>query len=429
MKSSQIRFIFVLATLCTIGIIGTQIYGVRRAYVHENQRFDQNVTVSLRDVAIKVWELKQTQYTSFNVVTKLSDDYYIVKINENVEEGVLEHFLKEKFTTNGVYADFVFGLHDCLNHNFKFERFVSMSNFARKPVAFKNFPDPKLDNYYFVVYFPYRTNYLSGQLTIWLVSSIILLATLAFLAYVIFVILNQKRLSEIQKDFIKNMTHEFKTPLTSIQLAATVLKSKDIVDKPTKLYNYAAIIETEARKLELQVERVLQMSMSHKKELSLNRHLIDLREVIAYTANAFKQQLEARNVELILENFDKPLMFFGDSEQLRIVFCNLLDNAIKYSKEDEKLVVRILYEHGKKDEIIISVKDNGLGIKHGDVKHIFDRFYRVSTGNIHNVKGFGIGLNYVQSIIELHGGTISCESAFGEGSTFIIYLPKTKNVG
>ncbi len=424
MKNAQLRIIFILASLCTIGIITAQIYGVRRAYTHENERFDLNVTVALRDVAFKVWQLKQSQSTIYNVVNRLSNDYYVVKINENVEEGVLEHFLKESFTNNGVYADFVFGLHDCLNHSFTYEKFINMSNKKKAAQTFANFPDPKIDNYYFVVYFPYRSGYLANQLTIWVVSSIIILCTLAFLSYVIYVVLNQKRLSEMQKDFVKNMTHEFKTPLTSIQLASSVLKKPSIVENPTKLFNYASIIEAESKKLELQVERVLQMSMGQKRELHLNMQLIDIRDVIQKTCDAYSTQLESRQGKINLTMSPDPVMIQGDADHLKTAFSNLVDNAIKYTPEDVVPEINITVKDIYKNDIHIIFKDNGMGIAKENQKLIFERFYRISTGNVHNIKGFGIGLNYVKSIVNLHKGKIICDSVPGAGTAFTIILPK-----
>lgn len=424
MKNAQLRLILILASLCTIGIVTAQIYGVRRAYTHENERFDLNVSVSLRDVAFKVWDYKQSQSTIYNVVNRISNDHYIVKINEKVEEGILEHFLKESFISNGVYADFVFGLHDCLNNSFKYEKFINMSNKQKPERSFANFPDPNIDNYYFVVYFPYRSGYLASQLTIWLVSSVIILCTLAFLSYVIFIVLNQKRLSEMQKDFVKNMTHEFKTPLTSIQLASTVLKKPAIVDNPTKLSNYASIIETESKKLELQVERVLQMSMGQKKELQLNMQLIDVSSVIQKATEAYSTQLEMRQGKITLTMSPDPVMIYGDAEHLKTAFSNLVDNAIKYTPEEVAPDIHITVKDVYKKEIHIIIKDNGIGIAKNNLKHIFERFYRVSTGNVHNIKGFGIGLNYVKSIVNVHKGKISCESTPGAGTSFTILLPK-----
>lgn len=426
MKNAQLRLIFTLASLCTIGIITAQIYGVRSAYNQENERFDLNVTVALKEVAFKVWDFKQSQSTIYNVVNRTSSDYYLVKINENVDEGVLEYFLKESFANNGVFANFVFGLHDCLNNSFKYQKFVSVNHKNRPVHTLGEFPDPGIDNYYFVVYFPYRSGYLASQLTIWAVSSVIILCTLAVLCYVIFVVLDQKRLSEMQKDFVKNMTHEFKTPLTSIQLASTVIKRPNIVENPTKLLNYASIIDAEARKLQVQVERVLQMSMGQKRELVLKMERLDMREVIRTACDGYAAQLEAKDGRVSFDWGLEPIWIEGDYDHLKTAFSNLIDNAIKYTPEDVAPQINISIRDNYRGYISIYVRDKGVGIAKDYQDLIFERFYRVSTGNVHNVKGFGIGLNYVKSIIVMHKGSITCSSTVGQGTTFKIKLPKPK---
>lgn len=419
----NLRLIFILASLCTVGIVITQVYWVRRAYVFENKKFDLNVNIALRDVTTKVWQYKQSQAAMYNVVTRVSSDYYFVKINEHVEQEILEHFLKESFTANDLYTDFVYGLHDCMNNNMEYKKFINLSNRTASPTDFVDMPKTNIENYYFVVYFPTRKDYLASQLTFWMISSVFLVGVLLFMAYIVYVILNQKRLSQMQKDFVKNMTHEFKTPLASIQLASSVLKKPTIIQNPSRLLNYATIIESEAKRLEMQVERVLQMSLGQKRELELNKRLVDIRPVITDVIATYQTKLENRNGTVTTDLGNKDLIVNVDVEHLSIALSNLIDNAIKYTPEetDPKITVT-LTEHAK--FITLTISDNGIGIEKNSMKHIFERFYRVSTGNVHNVKGFGIGLNYVKAIIDLHEGKIVCESEPGKGASFTISLPK-----
>ncbi|HTO16668.1 MAG TPA: HAMP domain-containing sensor histidine kinase [Edaphocola sp.] len=424
MKSTQLRLIFVLAILCTIGIISTQIYGVRRAYSIENSRFNLNVTIALKNVAFKIWDLKQSQSSIYNIVNKAGHNLFIVDIKENVDEEILGHFLKEEFSDNGVFADFVFGLHDCVNNNLKYQDFINMSSKRHKPVNLVTYPNPNIDNYYFIVYFPYRSNYINNELTIWSFSSFVILFILGFLAYMIFLVFNEKRLSEIQKDFVKNMTHEFKTPLTSIQLASSVLKQANIIEKPERLLNYASIIEAEARKLQLQVERVLQVSLDQKKEIELKKEVIDIRTILKEAKATFINILEVKGGKIDLIMSPNPILIEGDKSHLLIAFNNLIDNAIKYTPNDRIPLIKIKVKDIFNKEIHVIIKDNGIGIQKNNLKLIFDRFFRESTGNIHDVKGFGIGLNYVKTIVELNNGKIYCESTVGEGSVFTIILNK-----
>ncbi|HRP90858.1 MAG TPA: HAMP domain-containing sensor histidine kinase [Edaphocola sp.] len=426
MRNSHLRLIFVLAILCTIGIITTQIYGVRKAYEMENSKFNLNVTISLKNVAFKVWDLKQSQSSIYNIVSREGDNLYIVDIKENVDKDILGHFIREEFSENGVLADFVYGLHDCINNNLKYQDFIKMNNKEHEPVLLQSYPNPKIDNYYFIVYFPYRNIYINSELTLWSFSSFAILFILGFLAYMIFLLFNQKRLSEMQKDFVKNMTHEFKTPLTSIQLASSVLKQEKISENPKRILNYASIIDAEAKKLQIQVERVLQASLGQKREMELKKEIIDIRTILKESKETFYNIISPNGGSIELISSPNPILIEGDKNHLLIAFNNIIDNAIKYTPEDRKVQIKIIINEISNKEIKIQIQDNGSGIQKENIKLIFERFFRENTGNLHNVKGFGIGLNYVKSIVELHHGKINCESTIGKGSIFTIILPKLK---
>ena len=424
MKNSRLRLIYILASLCAAGIVATQAFWVRRAYMIEDKQFDLNVNIALRDAAFKVWEFKESQAPMSNVVSRPSPDYFIVKINEHVDKDLLEHFLKESFINNNVLTDFVFGLHDCMNNRMQYQKYVDLSTGGQKEPKNVSFPIVSFQNYYFAVYFPHREGFLRSQLTLWTVSSVFLVGVLLFMSYIVYVILQQRRLSEMQKDFVNNMTHEFKTPLASIQLASNVLKKPSIADNPTKLINYATIIETEAKRLETQVERVLQIAHDGKKPVNEAMQAVNLNEGLEHVTEIFETRLEDRQGTLNLQIPSEAVVIsHGDKEHLITAFNNLMDNALKYTPEGTKPQIKVQLQHdGSYAKIVFS--DNGIGIDKAHIKHIFDRFYRVPTGNVHNVKGFGIGLNYVRSIIQEHKGKIACTSHPEQGTTFEIYLPK-----
>jgi two-component system phosphate regulon sensor histidine kinase PhoR len=284
-----------------------------------------------------------------------------------------------------------------------------------------DFPKLSKENYYFGVYFPHRRNYVASQLSIWILSSLVLLCVLLFLGYVIFVILKQKRLSEIQKDFVNNMTHEFKTPLATIQLSAEVLKNPDIINKPQRLLNYATIIDNEASQLALQVERVLQMAHAEKGEIQLRKEPFVWQSLIGEVARSFDHLLQKKNATLNLHFPDHDVLYTGDKLHLKNAISNLIDNALKYT--DGNPVIDIHLKDSSKN-IKVEVSDDGIGIDSGHQKMLFKRFYRVPTGNLHDVKGFGLGLNYVRIITRTHGGEVTCQSKPQKGSTFTLVFPK-----
>ncbi|HNP78292.1 MAG TPA: HAMP domain-containing sensor histidine kinase, partial [Cyclobacteriaceae bacterium] len=238
--------------------------------------------------------------------------------------------------------------------------------------------------------------------------------------YSLFVILKQKRLSEVQNDFINNMTHEFKTPISTIAISSQVLKDPSIVSQPDRLLNYASLIETENNRLREQVDRVLQMAQLEKKDLGLNKTYCQIHELIQEAAIHNTVALEAKGGAIEIHANAKHSTVFGDKLHLSNVINNLIDNAIKYNHRPPRVAITTADSPAG---LRIQVTDNGIGIPVDEQKRIFERFYRVPTGNIHDVKGFGLGLHYVKTVIEHHRGSIAVESKPGAGSTFSILIP------
>lgn len=421
MKNATIRLIFILALLSAAGIISTQIYWVKRAYDLEEREFNLTVNNALRNVAFKIWAMKDVQPSVYNIVDNVKPGYFIVQINDHVDQVVLQHFLKEEFESKNLITDFEFGMYDCYSDTLMNYTYVHMSgsNETFEPVM--DFPQLSRENYYFGVFFPHRKNFVASQLSIWILSSLVLLFVLLFLGYVVFAILKQKKLSEVQKDFVNNMTHEFKTPLATIQLSAEVLKNPEIVAKPQRLLNYATIIDNEASQLALQVERVLQMAHAEKGEIQLRKQPLVWQELIKEVTNSFENMFSRKNATLELQLPEESVHYIGDKLHLKNAISNLLDNALKYAEENP--IINISLKESNK-QIKVSVSDNGAGIEVAHQKMLFKRFYRVPTGNVHDVKGFGLGLNYVRIIARAHGGEAVCNSKPGKGSTFSLILKK-----
>ena len=259
------------------------------------------------------------------------------------------------------------------------------------------------------------------DILLWLVAAIgFLIIVILVFSYTVFSIIRQKKLSDIRNDFINNMTHEFKTPIANISLASEVLRRKDTLANPERIDKYAGIIYDENQRMKGQVERVLQIAVRDKNDLTPNLELSDLhvliKEVVYHMC--FPECESNLKVNMNLEAENSKLMV--DPLHFNNIMHNLLDNAKKYSKGTP--VVDIL-TYNKNGSMHIDLKDNGIGISAEAQKHIFDKFYRVPTGNIHNVKGFGLGLNYVKKMIQEHGGSIAVRSELGKGSTFKIKLP------
>ena len=421
MTNKSIRLLMLVAFLGAIGIIITQTYWVRKAYQLQEKEFELKTNLALRNVASNIAELKHIQLPIYSPVEQISPDFYIVQINVQVEKEVLAHFLQASFTRQNITTNFWYGLYDCMSDTVQYAAYINMQGNVIDDIPSASFKKLKKLNYHFAFYFPNRKHFLSQQLSVWIVSTIVLIFILILLTYLLFIILKQKRLSEIQKDFVNNMTHEFKTPLASIQLSADVLKNPTILHNEQRLLNYATIISTEAKRLSHQVERVLQMAQGNKGEIQLSKSLFVWQTLIKETLSSFDQAIALKSATINLDLPTAPISYFGDQLHLRNCISNLIDNALKYTETDPVITISI----GIAQQLRIAVEDNGIGINKNDQKLLFKKFYRVNTGNIHNVKGFGLGLSYVRLIINAHNGRIECESDLGKGTKFVIHLPIT----
>jgi len=277
---------------------------------------------------------------------------------------------------------------------------------------------------YIEIYFPERNKFLfQSGIQFMIPSFAFSLIMLVLFTFVIVVVFRQKKLSEMKNDFINNMTHEFKTPISTISLASQMLTDPSVNKSEAMLNHVSGVIADETKRLRFQVEKVLQMSMFDRQKTNLKLTDIPVNEIVNTVVNTFtlKVQKAGGKIDTNLEAEDDICMV--DEMHFTNVIFNLLDNAYKYAREEEPLHLVVSTKNVSNNRLEIRIQDNGIGIKHDDLKKIFEKFYRVPTGNVHNVKGFGLGLSYVMKIVKDHGGDIKAESVFGKGTTFIITMP------
>lgn len=419
MKSSSIRFIVILAALSITGIVITQWYWVRRAFDLKEAEFERTVNAALFNVANQIFEINKAPSPVVNPVKQLSTNYFVVQVNGEVDAGLLEVLLRSEFEKRNIKADFEYGVYDCSSEKMKYGDYIPFHAAADKVTA-KKLPTWTNYAYYFGVQFPNREAHLINQMGIWSFSSLVLLLVIMFFAYTLFVILKQKRLSEIQKDFINNMTHEFKTPISTIAVSTEVLKNPAIAYQPERLLSYATIIEKENLRLKQQVERVLQMARLDKEDIGLKKEELDLHEIVHDAIHNSTLSLHEKSGTINCNLQANSHIVSADRLHLTNVLYNLIDNAIKYCSGAPHIVITTT---SSAKRVLISVADNGLGIAPENHKKVFQKFYRVPTGNVHDVKGFGLGLHYVKSVVNAHKGSITVESSLRNGSVFTITLP------
>jgi two-component system phosphate regulon sensor histidine kinase PhoR len=238
--------------------------------------------------------------------------------------------------------------------------------------------------------------------------------------------LRQKKMGEIKNDFINNMTHEFKTPIATISLAVDAMRNEKVIQDREKMSYFSTIIKEENQRMNRQVETILKASQLEKQEVDLNLRPVHVHEIIKDVVDNFALQLDEKkgNAELLLNASNDFIE--GDEVHLSNLVNNLIDNAMKYSKDNVPPQVKITTQTTPKN-FVLRIEDNGIGMNRETVKRVFERFYRAHTGNIHNVKGFGLGLSYVKTMVEAHHGTIKAESTLGKGSSFTVELPLKKS--
>lgn len=420
MKRQTLQLFIVLATISLSGIIVTQVYWVKKAFDLEEKKFSQSAQIALKNVAEQILMFNNNPSLLIDPVTQVSSNYYTVEVNDVIDASILELYLKSEFKHRGLNVDFEYGIYDLAQEKMVYGNYVSYNQEIITQAEPSILPKLGADNYYFGVYFPNREEYLLGRIDIWIFSSFVLLVVVIFFAYSMFVILRQKRLSEVQTDFINNMTHEFKTPISTISISSEVLMRPKIADKPQKLQNYARIIQTENNRLKKQVERVLQMATLEKEDFKLYKKPLEVNELIREVAKNIRIRLKDKNGVLRFQLESRPLVISADNVHLTNIIYNLLDNAIKYCRDFPDITITT---KSRRNGVLIGIEDQGIGISRKVRRLIFDKFYRVSTGNVHNVKGFGLGLNYVKIMIEAHKGSIKLDSEPNKGSKFQIYLP------
>jgi two-component system phosphate regulon sensor histidine kinase PhoR len=419
MKSNQIRIAVLLGSISVIGIIAFQLYWVNKSFDLAEQQFNQTIEIALYNVAEKMAEFNGHQLPNESPVRQISSNYFIVDINDMIDASILDHYLKTEFEYRNIRIDYEYAIYDCETDEMVFGSYFNPSDDTNSQIN-RNFQKYDEFTYYFGIIFPSKTIYIIKTMNVWIISTFVLITALVFFAYAIFVILRQKRLSEVQRDFINNMTHEFKTPVSTIGISAEVLSQPDIVHDPSRLQNYAGIISEQNKRIEHQIEKVLQLARIEKRQFQIKPEPVNVHDMIHKVATGFEPNVLEKGGEIILElqNHDPEIM--ADPDHFINALYNLVDNAVKYCKTRPSVTIRTQTHNGK---LHILVSDNGIGIEKKYQQKIFDKFYRVPTGNVHDVKGFGIGLNYVKSIVRNHHWTIQLESKPGEGSTFILIIP------
>lgn len=485
MNARRIRLIIGLMTAALLGLIGLQIYWIDWNIRLNEEQFDKNVFAALNKVAGKLQHLETMTVieamehtrgesgTALRTAQLLQNGYAAQRLGdidslpnptgqgstfedkvtmweymkvtqmldakplaERVRLDILAQSVQEEIDSRGIQSEYQYGVYSkarnsyvIVNDHFVVEDSGPQITQGGAPTLYNSpykvalFTQDVESPGYLSLYFPNRTRLVLASVLPTLVLSVVFTGIILFcFYYTIQVIFRQKKLSEMKNDFINNMTHEFKTPIATISLAADSIGSPMIMNHPDKIKRFVDIIRQENRRMNSQVERVLQMAMIDKKDFQLSLDELNLHEVIQQAVDNFSLQIEKRDGVLHTDLQAKRPVIEGDATHIASIIHNLLDNANKYSPEQPDITIST---RDVPMGIEITIADKGIGISKEARKHIFDKFYRVHTGNIHDVKGFGLGLSYVKAIMTAHKGLVDVKSEPGKGSSFVLTFPKT----
>lgn len=421
MNRKIIRIIILLTSVSLFAALITQLLWVRDAWQLKEDQFNSKIEIALKSVVNQL--MTSSEFPPADV-RDFEEQFFIEhqEILQVVNPRILDSLLRDELKAMRIDEEFAYGVYRQLDEVFvmgNYEGFTSKIIQSEHWVSLTCLCQEHV--YFLCIYFPYQQSMIINSMIILPVMSGLFLMVLVFsFFFTIYSLLRQKKLSDIKTDFVNNMTHEFKTPISTISVSSEMLMKEQVAKSPEKIKKYATIIFEENAKLKNQVEGVLQIAILEKGKYKLKLKELDVHEVIQDCSKNFKIQVQDRNGSLNLDFGASSAVIKADHEHFSNIINNLLDNANKYSPENPVIKVSTRNLSGS---IQIDVEDKGIGISKENQAHVFKKFHRLQTGNIHDVKGFGLGLFYVKAMVEEMGGSIELRSELSKGSCFTLIFP------
>ncbi|MBL0055837.1 MAG: HAMP domain-containing histidine kinase [Chitinophagaceae bacterium] len=433
--------ITILILLSLLGLIFFQFLWIKSARDAKDKQVEENIIRAMGDAAMMLTQ----ERSSIIPMTKKSDllfpsdklqlQYFKPSIIQRFSHDEIHEIIRRAFNKNNLRNypfEFLVSSNSLTGERMMTENYYRLySDSANnknhviilEPQSGSSFENLVREEYLSVIV-PHQTSIVWKEM-IWFIIGAILFTLIITTAFFITIrtLLKQKKLSEIKSDFINNMTHEFKTPLATISLAVDALKNEKVRSNPEKTNYFTGIIKEENKRMNKQVETILQAALLDKQEIQLNLKKMSAHDMIVSALNNIHLQVEEKQGKLEVHMDAEKDLIMADEVHFTNLINNLLDNAVKYSKEN--LCIKLSTQNTG-NQLRIRIEDNGIGMNRETLNRIFEKFYRAHTGNVHNVKGFGLGLSYVKTMVNAHRGTIKAESVLGKGSTFIINLPLAK---
>lgn len=417
MKLSRFNIVIIIGFLAIVGVIIMQLFLINNAHKLAKKDTEDKIFFALQDVLEKLYKDNLTGLLVSNQVEKVSGNYFTVNVNYEFENSILEHYLISEFEKNNLDVDFEYAVYNCSSDKMAFSNHIN-SNGKKEPIKCPTCftKNPKY-TYYFAIRFPdIEQNYFKNLNQYWIFTTVLFLVLIIYV-YSVVLMLKQKKYTELQKDFINNMSHEFKTPLASILIASNYVKEQNEIKDNPKLKKYNQIVINQTNKLNEHIEKILYVAKTESKQMLIDKTKFELKPIL----DLVKDNIILRyDTEIDIDIFvTKILILKADEFHVYNILFNLVDNAVKYSGLSPKIEI-IVTEINQK--LSIQVKDNGSGIPTKDLPFVFDKFYRVSRQDIKNIEGFGIGLSYVKKICDLHRWKITIANNTDKGIVVTIII-------
>ncbi len=422
MNKKRFSVLIAISALSLAGIMIIQLYGIRNAALFQQEQFAGSVQLGLKTVANQLIEMQVDTNVQMLKSCKHVYEFERQEILPLLLSPQLEKLIHEEFINLRINLEYEFGIYSTPE-----EIIVRSSNEemnskilgSQHRVSFSCIYDN--EGYDLAVYFPNQRSMLLQSVFPWASLLFILIIVLVVAFYkIIRMFLNQKKLSDMKTDFVNNMTHEFKTPLASLSLAADMLLRPEISNQPCQVQRYAKVISDENNRLKSRVEQVLHITLVERGEFRMQMKPLDIHKVMDESLKPYRLLIRQQKGTIIKNYKAGSAQLHGDADHIENVVSNLIDNAIKYSVGAPEITVETV-NNGQ--GVYIAVEDKGIGISAEHQQDIFRQFYRVSTGDVHDAKGFGLGLYYVKTVVEAHRGSITVKSQPGKGSRFEIFMP------
>lgn len=417
MKLSRFNIVIIIGFLAIVGVIIMQLFLINNAHKLAKKDTEDKIFFALQEVLEKLYKDNLTGLLVANQVEKVSGNYFTVNVNYEFENTILEHYLISEFEKNNLDVDFEYAVYNCSSDKMAFSNHIN-SNGKKEPIKCPNCftKNPKY-TYYFAIRFPdIEQNYFKNLNQYWIFTTVLFLVLIIYV-YSVVLMLKQKKYTELQKDFINNMSHEFKTPLASILIASNYVKEQNEIKENPKLKKYNQIVVNQTHKLNEHIEKILYVAKTESKQMLIDKTSFELRPVLDLVKDNILLKYD-KEIDINIITTKKYILKADEFHVYNILF-NLVDNAVKYSGLSPKIEIVVTEIN---QQLSIQIKDNGCGIPTKDLPFIFDKFYRVTRQDIKNIEGFGIGLSYVKKICDLHHWKITIANNTEKGIVVTIII-------